>query len=213
MSPDRPDGSGAQDPDHGLDVDAVFADIVAHYGTAPQAPGASPHGRDGDDGGQETRRGPAPGIGGQAGPGESTQRPTGDYDAVGNAPADAPADDPERAPDHDPGPGSEGASRAVGGGIFEPGWNDPLNTAASWDDEGHFVPPTPPPLPPLEPRRKAAWAAMIGSPLLIILLFVLGIDSGSRLTALLSLGFIAGFIYLVATMRSDDRPGGDGAVV
>jgi hypothetical protein len=28
-----------------------------------------------------------------------------------------------------------------------------LNSDASWDDEGHFVPPDPPPLPTHEPRR------------------------------------------------------------
>ncbi len=49
-----------------------------------------------------------------------------------------------------------------------------LETPASWDDEGHFVPPVPPPLPLLEPRRKLAWIGLFGSPLLMLVGVVLG---------------------------------------
>ncbi len=91
-----------------------------------------------------------------------------------------------------------------------------LNTAASWDDEGHFVPPTPPPLPALEPRRKAAWVALFGSPALMLLGIVLGWTYPGWVSFLLVTAFVGGFGYLVATMpRGDDRgwPGDDGAVV
>ena len=91
-----------------------------------------------------------------------------------------------------------------------------LNTAASWDDEGHFVPPTPPPLPALDPRRKAAWVALFGSPALMLLGVVLGWTYPGWVSFLLVTAFVGGFGYLVATMpRGDDRgwPGDDGAVV
>lgn len=91
-----------------------------------------------------------------------------------------------------------------------------LNTAATWDDEGHFVPPTPPPLPRLEPRRKAAWLALFGSPVLMLLGVVLGWTYPGWVSFLLVAAFVGGFGYLVATMpRGGDRgwPGDDGAVV
>jgi len=37
MSNDRPDPSRPEDPDHGLDVDAAFAEIVAQWGPVPDA--------------------------------------------------------------------------------------------------------------------------------------------------------------------------------
>ena len=91
-----------------------------------------------------------------------------------------------------------------------------LNTEASWDDEGHFVPPTPPPLPVLDPRRKAAWVALFGSPALMLLGVVLGWTYPGWISFVLVTAFVGGFGYLVATMpRGNDRgwPGDDGAVV
>lgn len=91
-----------------------------------------------------------------------------------------------------------------------------LNSAATWDDEGHFVPPSPPPLPALEPRRKAAWIGLFGSPLLMLLGIVLGWTYPTWLSFLLVVGFVGGFGYLVATMprgRHDGWSGDDGAVV
>jgi hypothetical protein len=91
-----------------------------------------------------------------------------------------------------------------------------LNSPASWDDEGHFVPPPPPPLPAVEPRRKAAWIGLFGAPALMLLGIVLGWTFPSWVSALLVAGFVGGFVYLVATMprhRPDDWSGDDGAVV
>ncbi len=91
-----------------------------------------------------------------------------------------------------------------------------LNSAASWDDEGHFVPPPPPPLPVLEPRRKWAWIGLFGAPALMLLGIVLGWNYPSWISALLVGGFVGGFVYLVATMSRTGRghwPGDDGAVV
>lgn len=102
-------------------------------------------------------------------------------------------------------------------GILEPGWHDDLNsTPTSWEDEGHFVPPTPPPLPPLDPRRRLAWSGLFGAPTLMLLAVVLGWQYPDWFMLLLTGGFIGGFAYLVATMpksRDGDGPGDDGAVV
>lgn len=85
-----------------------------------------------------------------------------------------------------------------------------------WDDEGHYVPPPPPPLPALEPRRKAAWIGLFGSPLAMLLGIVLGWTYPTWVSFLLVVAFVGGFGYLVATMphgRGDDWTGDDGAVV
>lgn len=100
--------------------------------------------------------------------------------------------------------------------VLEPGWQDQLNTEATWEDEGHFVPPVPPPLPPLEPRRRLAWFGLFGAPALLLLAVVLGWSYPDWILFLLASGFIGGFVYLVATMsnsRPGDGSGDDGAVV
>ncbi|MGN6578145.1 MAG: hypothetical protein ACTHKG_20930 [Nocardioides sp.] len=91
-----------------------------------------------------------------------------------------------------------------------------LNSEATWDDEGHFVPPEPPPLPTLEPRRKLAWISLFGAPAMLLLAVVFGWHYPSWLGTLLVLGFVGGFVYLVATMprnRPGDWGGDDGAGV
>ena len=92
---------------------------------------------------------------------------------------------------------------------------DSFNTAASWDDEGHFIPPSPPPLPPLEPKRKFAWTGLFGAPTLMLIAIVLGWDLPRLLIGFLVCWFVAGFGFLVATMprtRGGDGPD-NGAVV
>ena len=87
---------------------------------------------------------------------------------------------------------------------------------ASWDDEGHFVPPPPPPLPRLEPRRKLAWIGMFGAPFVMLLAVVFGWPLPGWVGSLLVGSFVGGFVYLVATMqrrRPGDWSGDDGAVV
>ena len=100
--------------------------------------------------------------------------------------------------------------------LFDTCHLDPLNSEASWEDEGHFVPPEPPPLPQLDPRRKLAWGGLFGAPLLLLLAVVFGWIYPTWLVALLVAAFVGGFVYLVATMpsgRHDDWSGDDGAVV
>jgi len=100
--------------------------------------------------------------------------------------------------------------------VVEPRWQDPLDTEATWNEEGHFVPPVPPPLPPLEPRRKFAWIGLFGSPVLMLAAVVFGFRYPGWVIGALVIGFVGGFGYLVATMprnRPDGWSGDDGAVV
>jgi hypothetical protein len=101
--------------------------------------------------------------------------------------------------------------------VFDRRWNpDPVNSEATWDDEGHFVPPNPPPPPKLEPRRKLAWIGLFGAPLLMLIAVVLGWQYPGWVGLFLVGSFLGGFGYLVATMprgRPEDGSGDDGAVV
>jgi hypothetical protein len=99
-------------------------------------------------------------------------------------------------------------------GLFQPSWKDPLDSEATWDDDGHFVPPDPPPVHVNDPRRRAAWFGMFGSPFVMLVAVVLGWQLPGWLMLGLAGAFAGGFVYLVATMP-DRRggPGDDGAVV
>ncbi|WP_419994230.1 hypothetical protein [Streptomyces boninensis] len=83
-------------------------------------------------------------------------------------------------------------------------------------DEGHFVPPDPP-LPKADTTAKFAWLAVLGGPLLLVLMTILQ-QEFTWWAGLLGIGgFLGGFATLVMRMRpggdeDDDLPGG-GAVV
>lgn len=93
---------------------------------------------------------------------------------------------------------------------------DTLDTPASWDDEGHFVPPEPPPLPRPTPLRFAAWLGVLVGPVLLMVTASLGVRLPQLLLGTVIAGFVGGVVYLIATM--DDSPEdpydpGNGAVV
>ena len=98
----------------------------------------------------------------------------------------------------------------------EPAGTDPYNSPATWDDEGHFVPPDPPLPPQPEGWRKWAWIGLFGSPTVLLIAAVVGIDLWDWVLFGLAASFVAGFVYLVATMNRkgpDDWSGDNGAVV
>ena len=178
--PSRSDG-----PDPGLDVDAAFAEIVAHWGpVTPDAP---------EDTGDAVR---GPDV-----PADRAPSPP--------APSTPPASSAPPAPTAPSAPASPASPP-------EAGWSDPLNTRGTWEDEGHFVPPVPPPLPSVEPRRRIAWIALLGSPVVGFLLVLLQVAIPRWLSSFLVCAFVGGFCYLVATMGqppADDWSGDDGAVL
>ena len=66
----------------------------------------------------------------------------------------------------------------------------------------------------MDPRRRLAWAGLLGTPIVALLLIGAGIRLAGWMAFLLVVAFIGGFGYLVATMRSgppDDWSGDDGA--
>lgn len=143
-----------------------------------------------------------------------------DEDAAWRAIVENYGDRPELAPDPEPAdepspPAGESPDERLRG-LFRPAWDEPHQTEATWDDEGHFVPPDPPPMPVLDPRRRLAWIGLFGSPFVMLVAVVLGWSLPDWVMFGLAMGFAGGFVYLVATM-SNRRPGGgpgdDGAVV
>lgn len=79
------------------------------------------------------------------------------------------------------------------------------------DPDDRFVPPTPPPLPRPAPPRLAAWAGVLGMPVLVIVLLVLQVGTPPWVTTAMVLWFLGGFAYLVASMpgeRPDDDDNG-----
>ncbi|WP_030020872.1 hypothetical protein [Streptomyces monomycini] len=130
----------------------------------------------------------------------------------------------EPSPGAPDGPGKNGVGSFV---VFAPGvgprdWSVSGASGASGDDldgtdEGHFVPPEPPPLPKADVTAKFAWIAVLGGPLLLVLMVLLQQPVTWWLTLLGIGGFLGGFATLVARMKHDDEddeelPGG-GAVV
>jgi hypothetical protein len=117
-------------------------------------------------------------------------------------------------------PAPEPSSRVDPTPVFEV----PLELgAASWEDEGHFVPEPPPPVPRLSGPRGVAWAILVGTPILGLVLALLRVGEhlgdgpfGGFLIFLLAAGFVGSFGYLVATMDGPDDPDSgwdDGAVL
>ena len=83
------------------------------------------------------------------------------------------------------------------------------------DEEERFVPDPPPPLPQLEPWQQLAWVGVLGGPLLLLVAVLFSISLPTWVSLLAVVGFVGGFITLVARMDnggSEDDPDG-GAVV
>ncbi|SDT05398.1 hypothetical protein [Actinopolymorpha singaporensis] len=96
----------------------------------------------------------------------------------------------------------------------EPGPADRRPQASgSHPAEERFVPPPPPPLPRLDPVTKAAWAALLGGPALLLLTVLVGGYLPSWSAAFGVLAFIGGFLTLVVRMKGGPPDDDDGAIV
>ncbi|MFB9314980.1 hypothetical protein [Nocardioides plantarum] len=89
-------------------------------------------------------------------------------------------------------------------------WDEP---DTDWDTD-RFVPPPPPPLPSTTLDRQAAWAGVLGSPVVLLACLLLRIDVPELLAYALVGAFVGGFVYLVVKMTREPRdPDDDGAVL
>jgi hypothetical protein len=101
----------------------------------------------------------------------------------------------------------------------DPRASDDEYLAVTWqsrrdESEEHFVPDPPAPLPHLEPYQQLAWAGVIGGPLALLVAALTGVSFPDWISWLAIVGFVGGFVTLVATMSDDDDwDSDDGAVV
>ncbi|MEV0319694.1 hypothetical protein ACIBKX_02095 [Streptomyces sp. NPDC050658] len=191
----EPEEKAPQAPEGGvpLDEEAVWKEIVAGYGQEPaDPPGAKPFKSIEDLALLESDTNDAP-------------------EADGKRDKDAPDDAPAKTPLG----GSVSFAPGVGGPRdYEPPEASDDDLGA--DDEGHFVPPEPPPLPEADVTAKFAWLAVIGGPVLLLLVVLLGWNMTWWLATLSIGGFLGGFATLVMRMKGDDDEDDDpgrGAVV
>jgi hypothetical protein len=91
-------------------------------------------------------------------------------------------------------------------------WDDPYPDS-DWSTD-RFVPPPPPPLPTPSTDRLFAWLGVFGSPVVLLVCLVFGIDLPQLVAYLLVGAFVGGFLYLVIQMPRGPRdPDDDGAQV
>jgi hypothetical protein len=82
--------------------------------------------------------------------------------------------------------------------LLRPAWPD--EPAPAQRDDEHFEPPAPPPIARPEPRRLIAWVALVGAPILGLVLLVSPLTLPPYIGYLLFASFVGGFGYLVWTM-------------
>ncbi|MFD7666716.1 hypothetical protein [Streptomyces sp. NPDC059788] len=216
-APDFPDEDG---PVAGPDAEAAGGPsggdgpgAGASTGTEPARADLRKGGEDRADGGQRTD-GKPPEKSGQ-GPADRTEA---DRDDGGLTVEERPRSEPSPGAPDKPG-GSVGSFVVFAPGVGPRDWSAAEASDDDLDDtdEGHFVPPEPPPLPSADVTAKFAWLAVLGGPLLLVLMVLLQQPVTWWITLLGIGGFLGGFATLVARMKHDDEddedlPGG-GAVV
>ncbi|MFI9200766.1 hypothetical protein [Streptomyces sp. NPDC053048] len=189
------DRDDSRDP---LDEDRAWAELVAAYGEQP-----------------DPEKGRWPASGDVKDTPEAPEAP--DAPAAGDGGATPPA------------AGRPAPERPGGFIVYAPGvgprdWSAPESATASdgdddaeEPDEGHFVPPEPPPLPTGDVTSRFAWIAVLGGPLLLLVMVLLRQELTWWLTTLGVGGFLGGFATLVLRMKDnddeDDDDPGRGAVV
>lgn len=126
---------------------------------------------------------------------------------------------PERATPGGPAGDAVGSFVVYAPGVGPRDWDAAPPSDEDFDDsdEGHFTPPEPPPLPEADVTTKFAWIAVLGGPLLLVLMVLFQQPVTWWISVLGIGGFLGGFATLVARMKQDDEddegmPGG-GAVV
>jgi hypothetical protein len=143
-----------------------------------------------------------PGPGPSPAPWPSAEDLPGAAPRDGGLPSAAPRDGglPGRAGGQ-PGPDGPGC------GLAEAGL-PPSRVIRPAADEEHYVPPVPPPLPRLDPASLAAWTALLGGPVYLLV----AVSAGWQVPGLAAFGAVAAFVggFAAIVMRLGDSPPGDG---
>ncbi|MGH1562651.1 hypothetical protein [Mumia sp. DW29H23] len=92
-------------------------------------------------------------------------------------------------------------------GVFQPRWSDAVAGEDDDDpwDEGDFVPPVPEPLPPGDRWTRLAWAALIGGPVLLFALAVIGAPVPGVIPGAAVVAFVVALVVLLVRRGDHDR--------
>jgi hypothetical protein len=96
--------------------------------------------------------------------------------------------------------------------VIHPVIRGPRDYEPAEEDDAHYEPPEPPPLPEADVTTKFAWLAVLGGPLLLIVLVLFQMEITWWQATLGVGGFLGGFATLVSRMRTaeddaeDDDP-------
>lgn len=203
--------------DGDLDVDAAWAEIVAHWGVdgddvrvvrsgeSPEHPVAEGDASDDD----------AP----TAAPGDAAAPRQPDVDRPADGPADGPGGDVRDATTPLPTPPTTSSRVVPTDDASRPAPRPPVRRDDLVDDDPllaaldeHFVPPEPPPLGGGDPLTTLAWLGALGGPLFLLVAALGWRTAPSLLIGTAVLAFVAGFVTLVVRMPDRDEDD-DGAEV
>ncbi|MFI9718693.1 hypothetical protein ACIHFE_03420 [Streptomyces sp. NPDC052396] len=123
-------------------------------------------------------------------------------------------DEPE--PEPAPRPARPGSFIVYAPGVGPRDWETPETPETSEEDEGHFIPPEPPPAPSGDVTSRFAWLAVLGGPLLLLVMVLLQQELTWWMVTVGVGGFLGGFATLVVRMKDGDEDEDDpgrGAVV
>lgn len=192
------DGKRDRDDDGSVDVEAAWADIVAHWDDAPSG-GSSPSGQvpgqkqdlDGDSSPRDADAADGEGTGAAGAPGAAAGRrdELDDWDDEWDVPR----------------------SRVGGEGVREAAERDDAIESAL--DEERYIPPEPPPLPRGDLISRLSWAGVLGAPLFFLFAALFWHSAPTWLVIGAVVAFVAGFTTLVVRMPDREDDGDDGAVV
>ncbi len=216
---DGPDGeeeaAGSDGRHEGVDVDAAWAQILAHWDDP--APARSPARQHGSAAGE---RDAAPGRGAPPGrPAPGDDRPgrhrldgtgPGAVPAAGDGPAASAADQRRRRTDPRPEPTRPPAAPPTPSPRYDAGGGTDADPLA----EDHWTPPEPPPLPRSGWRGWLPWVGVLGVPFFFVVVVITKPSLPPVVMLVAVLGFVAGFVTLVMRLPSHrDDDGDDGARV
>lgn len=205
--------------DGDLDVDAAWAEIVAHWGVdgddvrvvrsgeAPEHPvaeGGAPDGDETDDDASSAGDPVDDHADDHADAQAREERPAGDVLDAGTPPPAAPTTSSRVVPTDD---ASRPAARPP---VRRDDLADDDPLLAALDE--HFVPPEPPPLGGGDPLTTLAWLGALGGPVFLLVAALAWRTAPSLLIGAAVLAFVAGFVTLVVRMPDRDEDD-DGAEV
>ncbi|MFP5346036.1 MAG: hypothetical protein ACLGIA_03280 [Actinomycetes bacterium] len=193
-----------RDDDGSVDVEAAWADIIAHWDETGTPP--SPRAAEEDVSGRGVGEAENGAVDVPVTPGEETPLPgPGEPVSLPDQAADGQRDD--AWDDEWDVPRSH-----VGG--------DPVRDAADRDaeidamlDEEGYEPPEPPPLPRGDVVSRFAWSGVLGAPLFFLLAALFWHSAPTWLVVGAVAAFVGGFVTLVVRMPDSRDDDDDGAVV